>query len=648
MASDPTIALGVRIARDELSALMDGQPIILVDARLPDAVALHGAGARLCRATVSPDAVMLRLGHAAAPPEASVALEHAPATVLALVAQTPRGLAPLQAWWASQGSPVPPLIVAESGLAALPALLALSLGAGAAAAREVAALEQQLVALRQESEELRSAVAALLGTLGGHPPPAPEIRLQTAPDAAAPSLSLVPGDPPLVLEPGLPTTGLAQVSLHLAAPASAGLAVRLVAAETARVLAAWRIPATALTGGWIHLETPEPLGGRSQTLLVELDAEGSDGRVPLSRAAEAPDDPAVTLAVLPPGARVVQPRHMDWSAWHSDAPATMPRLAPAAALAESQIEGSGTLAAPEAGGRVADLPAGWTEARITLGALPDGVAALRWDLELQSGLLEARLAIEPDGEATDWRMLAPGESRPFALPLAPGGTVVLMLRGSDAARLLLRQPAVFPTAPPEATAVPGAPRIEAHGATLRMPPLRAIEGSYPREAAVPAEPRTTPAHEAGGTDNEREAGFSEVVLDARQQGTGWELLDLRVSGLAWRGERWRELKFKFGTAGSNAMLEFRRAPSWPRAFETWPGTESDAYGDKFVLMFEPDQVAGLDRVAPGRDTSLIAAIAGALPRILAEVLTDGEASSCTAAAGDLATRLGELGEAKAA
>jgi hypothetical protein len=159
-----------------------------------------------------------------------------------------------------------------------------------------------------------------------------------------------------------------------------------------------------------------------------------------------------------------------------------------------------------------------------------------------------------------------------------------------------------------------------------------------------------PETEATGAagDAERLAGYTEVVLDARQRGTGWELLDLRVRGLAWRGERWRELKFKFGIAGNHAILEFRRAPSWPRAFETWPGTESDAYGDKFVLVVEAERVLGLDRIALGRDTTLVAAIAVALPRIVADVLTAEEAPACAAAAAEVAARLSGLAEAEAA
>ncbi len=649
LAHHPGLALGVRVARQDLAALLSGQPVILVDARLPDAVALHGAGARVCRAFVGPDAVTLRLGPAAA--ERTVALEHPPAGVLALVSPTPRGFAALQAWWAAKGARVPPLIVAEGGLAALPALLEISLANAAEAARDIAALEAQVVALRQEGEELRSAVAALLGTLGGHAPATLDIRIQTTPDAAAPPLVLEPGAMPLLIEPGLPTTGVSQLSLHLAAPAQAGLVARLIAAETARVMAAWRVPAAALSGGWIHLETPEPLAGRHQTLLVELEAEGDGGEVKLSPAAGAPGEPALMLAVLPPGARLVQPLHMDWSAWQADAPPGVARLAPAAALADAQLEGPGQLDEPAAGWRRATLPQDWETARIALGALPDGIAALRWDIEVEDGVLEARLAVEPDGPATEWRLLAPGEPRPFALPIPPGGTAILSLRGTGPARLMLRQPAVYAAPPVEAPATAAGLRYDTASTTMRMPPLRAIEGSYPRETVVPAEPSayaTGPDGGPGGTDTEREAGYSEVVLDARQRGTGWELLDLRVSGLAFRGERWRELKFKFGIAGGNAILEFRRAPSWPRAFDTWPGTESDAYGDKFVLVAQAEAIAGIDQVALGRDTTLVAAIANAMPRILAEVLADEEAQDCAAAARDFATRLGARGEAEAA
>ncbi len=624
--------------------------MIIADSRLPDAVALHNAGARLCRAEFTADGVTLRLRRPAAD-EALATLDHAPAAVIGLVTPTLRGMDALAAWWPRHGMPSPLVVVAEGGLAALPALLAAALGRADRDAAQVCALEQQVAALRTEAEDLRGAVAALLATLGGHPPPTPQTRFETTPDTTAPSLPLEAGGAALLVDPGLPTAGLARLSIHLAGKATAGLAVQVIGAESGRVLAAWLVEAAALAPGWLHLETPEPLGGRPQTLLLHLAARGdAPGRVPLSRAETSADEPALAFATLPPGARLVQPRHMDWAAWEDDAPPGIPRLAPSLALAQARIEGAGSLAAPEGGRLAIDLPEGWGAARIDLGALPENAAAVRCAIVPEGAAIEARLLLDAPDVATEWRLFTPGETRAIALPIA-GGTPVLALelRGTAAVVVTLLPPVIFPHLPAEPDAPDSPPAAAPVAGVVTAPALRALESAYPRDTSLPDQPRNVPESSGTGAagllgapteDAERVAAFTEIVLDARQSGTGWELLDLRLRGLAFRGERWRELKFKFGIAGPDVILEFRRAPSWPRAFETWPGTEADAYGDKFVLVLTETSVVGLDQVAPGRDGTLVAALAWIMPRIVAEVLEGPDAEACAAAAERLAERLG--------
>jgi hypothetical protein len=372
--------------------------------------------------------------------------------------------------------------------------------------------------------------------------------------------------------------------------------------------------------------------------------------VPLSRAEASPEDPALGFATLPPGARLVQPRHMDWAAWEDDAPPGIPRLAPCQALAEARLDGPGSLGTPEGGRLAIDLPEGWGAARIDLGALPENAAAVRCAIALDGAAIEARLLLESPDAATEWRLFTPGETRAIALPIT-GGTPVLALelRGTGAVVVTLLSPVIFPRMPAEPDAPDSPPAAAPVASVVTAPALRALESSYPRETSLPDLPRAAPDAPGTGTagllgapteDAERVPAFTEVVLDARQSGSGWELLDLRLRGLAFRGERWRELKFKFGIAGADVILEFRRAPSWPRAFETWPGAEADAYGDKFVLVLTETTVVGLDQVAPGRDGTLIAALAWIMPRIVAELLDGGDAEACAAAAERLAERLG--------
>ncbi|MBW6396664.1 hypothetical protein KPL78_02340 [Roseomonas sp. HJA6] len=637
------VAAGLRVHAPAaaLAALFDGRPTIVVDSRLPETVALDGAGARLCHAHFLADGVMLRLGPAHDGDTGPIVLAHPPGAVIAIVAQTPLGARRLAAWWRDHGLEPPTVIVAESGLAALPELLAVALDDAAAATRRVCEQEQRIVALRMEVEQLRGSVAALLQAAAGRTPPEAEIRMDLAVDEAAVPLRLAAGAEARLFQPGMPTAGIARLSLHLAEAANAGLSVRLIGAETDRVLCAWRVPAADLQAGWLHLETPEPVSGRPQTLLISVQAEGEAGEVALSAAAERPGEPALAVATLPIGACLVQPLHMAWEDWYGEAAPRVPRLAPAQMLAAARLDGPGDLDAGSRERRTLTLPAAWETTRLLLGPLPDHCAALRCDLRLGSGIMEARLALGDGAAATEWRPLSPDETRPFSLPAGDAAPeVALELRGVGPAVLDVLAPVLF------ANAVTGGVAPEAAGAVeppappiVQARPLRALEEAYPREQWPEAPPSGTEA--VTGLDGK--AHYAEVVLDARQDEPSGRLIDLRLTGLASRGERWREVKFKFGVSGTKVVLEFRRAPSWPRVFEAWPGTESDEYGDKFFLVLDEEVVHGLDRVAPGRDAALVAVLAGIMPRLVAEILTEEDAGAFAEAAGRLAERLGAEG-----
>jgi hypothetical protein len=336
----------VNAPADFLADLADGRPLVIVDSRLPDIVALHGAGARIVRAHADRHGLTLRHSPPRGVEEPLARLATPLPGVLALVAQTEASLRRLAAWWQEQGEAPPLVVVAESGLAALPELMAAALARAEAAARRVAALEAELAALRAEA-----------GAAAAAPPQ---------------------GEP--------------------------------------------------------HPDAPAPRIVRSQPVLALQDGGGTD---------------------LPP-------------------------------IAE-------------------------------------------------------------------------------------------------------------PPAPPPPPAAPPA-------------------------ASAPA--------------------YGEAVLDAWQTGTDWELLDLRLRDLAFRGEGWPEVKFKFGVSQGDVTVEFRQSPSWPRCFTTWPGTESDAFGDKFVLVIGAEEVLGLERIAAGRDRALVTALAGIMPALVAEVLVGEEAEACVAAAGRFAARLG--------
>jgi hypothetical protein len=307
---------------------------------------------------------------------------------------------------------------------------------------------------------------------------------------------------------------------------------------------------------------------------------------------------------------------------------------------------------------------------VTLGIPTGGVASVALHLPGQAaaGLSVALTAAESGRVLARWRVPAAampggwlrldlpapeagrGETLALSLAALPPGEVLLSAAASGGPALAVgtAQPGIRPmpaafleTVPAEPLAVPGpAPRPAEVVAALPAPaapvPLPAPPGPPP----MPAPPAPPPAHAPLLVPPPPAAAPRRVVLDGRQQGEGWELLDLRVSGLSLGAETWREIKVKFGLSGEDVTLEFRRGPGWPPSFETWPGDETDAHGDKFVIVLGEERLWGLDRIAPGRDRALVTALAAAMPGLVAEVLEGADPGRFAEAAARLAVRLG--------
>jgi hypothetical protein len=503
--------------RQDLPAIFSGGPLVLADALLPDPAALAVAGLVACRVEPGAGSAVLRLSPPAADEEL-VTLEHPPVGVLAVIGREAPPLRPLVAWCAAAGGEPPTLVLAEGALAALPALLELALAEAARQARQAASRELLLAELRAEAQALRESAAARAASRPAAPAAAPSARLLDPPDPSRPPLRL--GAASLTL--GIPTGGVAAVALHLPGPAGAGLSVALTAAESGRVLAAWRVPAAAMPGGWLRLDLPAPEAGRGETL-------------------------ALSLAALPPGEVLV-------SAAASGGPA------------------------------------------LAIGTAQPGLRPM-----------PAAFLAEP-----------PRPEPPEAAPLPPRPPEMAAALPAPAAPVALPEPSAGPApALPEAAA----PLPEPSGKAL--PPAAALPPPAPLLAPPPPE-----------------AAPRRVTLDGRQQGDGWELLDLRVTGLAFGAETWREIKVKFGLSGEDVTLEFRRAPGWPACFDTWPGGETDAHGEKFVIVLGEERLWGLDRIAPGRDRALVTALAAAMPGLVAEVLEGADPGRFAEAAARLALRLG--------
>lgn len=100
-------------------------------------------------------------------------------------------------------------------------------------------------------------------------------------------------------------------------------------------------------------------------------------------------------------------------------------------------------------------------------------------------------------------------------------------------------------------------------------------------------PATTPATPPPATPEDPDAFRSgpihatRIWLDELLPGTGedYRHLDISLYGLATPGHAWPHVKLKLCRMNEARHLEFRRMPGWPTMFETWPGTETDRYGD---------------------------------------------------------------------
>lgn len=264
----------------------------------------------------------------------------------------------------------------------------------------------------------------------------------------------------------------------------------------------------------------------------------------------------------------------------------------------------------------AALRAGWLRLDLPLVAEAKGTAQL--ELAAAEGPGEVLLSTAADGGPA----FALGRRPPGLRPLPAAFLEEVAPPPPLRPEPLPPPPPVIHAAPPPA-ASPLAQPLPTAAAPLPQP-------GAPPAAAPPPAAWTSPPSQTGPT----------VVLDGRQAGPGWELLDLRLMGLAGGGERWEEIKLKFGLAGEDVTLEFRRAPGWPRAFEHWPGEETDAYGDKFVLVVGEERIWGLDRVAPGRDRALIETLAAQMPTIVATATAGADPGRFAEAARRLAARLG--------
>ncbi|NOG73409.1 DUF6212 domain-containing protein [Roseicella sp. DB1501] len=635
------------VARGRLAALFDGGPklILLPGVAAPEVLALPGL--TLWEARLQGGLPWLQPWGAEEAAAEGLPLPAAPGGVLALVTPAPEAAAALRDWW-ERAAPqaVPPLLLAADGAAALPGLAAHAVAALAASAQAAAAARQALVALRGEHEALRLAQARLRQASAQLQPPAPPVLVAaTMPAESGEAVAAAEGQLALGQSLGVKLEGLAAIALHLrqAALGPAGLLrLRLLGAESGRILGAWRVPGEALAEGWLTLDLPEPVGPLRETAWLEVRAAlGPGDRLALSLAGEPagpggavavaggpPQERALALALWTalPGRRLVQ------AAWWDDeairlpappagAPVELPQqIWQAARLAEGRVER--VAIGREAARLVASLGPG-ERALVVLPGVPlHGLDLLRAELVVALGdaaWLDAALWLQPAGReitaVADLSTTAPGagwsgwhagqsgeaECRPV-LTLPPEtsrqAVVALVLRNRNTA--------------PEAVLQVEIARLA--GIRRVQPPPGAIPETI-RQAAPPRPVSQAPEAPA--------AARVRLMECYRSEGGGYRHLDLLLEAVQAGAQSWPRLRCKLALNGKQPLLEFRQRPDWPVVFERWPAsTPVDAAGP-YLHLPETRLTGGFAReLATERDRAALLAVLRLLPAAVATAARD--------------------------
>jgi Family of unknown function (DUF6212) len=660
------------IEAEDLAAVFGAGPVIILDATLPDCLPLYGLGARVLRLQAVPDGLLLRPAGATAnvltvgPRRPPRLLSQVPGDVLAVITREQATARRLIAWWQAVGGErcsVPPVVVAESGLAALPVLLRHALAEVSDLTARCVELELAMAALREDGEDTRVALREVSRSLGNRPP-APLLLALSRPAGAAGGTLALPVEHMLRLDLPLPVQGIAALALHLASPHHVGpLRVRVLGAGSGRVAGAWTVPGSALVPGWLRLDLPSPAGPAAEDAVLELATEAAGLLLSAAEPGEADQPgPALLLWTSRPGGRFAAAKHFDWAAWEGDAPPPGTPLLPAPDLfATARLAGPlqlVPLGGADASRATLRLAAGWQEATMLLPDLAlQPQEAVR--LELRAGAGDLRGAsvalslLPPDAGATlaelqasalartGWRLLEGTTTLALAAPegAPPLAILALALRnalpdagqgaeiGLVGVRLLRPAPGDAPR-PPEPPAMPQpliAPSLALAEYPLALPPdapPMAPAAPPPRLAPIPDPPPTGRAA----------ASFGSARLEDHMAGDGYELIDLQLRNLVAAELNWPELKFKLSVSGAAVTLEFRGGPDFPRMFEEWPGVAEDEYGPVHHIVAEPGRLFGHDRFRTPRDRALLAGLLEVLPAAVAAALAGGKWPGVDAAA----------------
>lgn|GEM_PF-2323945 len=429
------------IEAEDAEASLQGGPLVLLDTLVPETVPLFGLGAEILRLQVTGEGFVLRPARPGGGASRRTELmAEAAADVLAAVVRDQATAKRLARWWDEAAAPAPPIVVAESGAAALPALLRHALAEVMALSRRCAELELAAATARQDEQAERTALVAMRRVQGHAAPQPASLALEMPPADGL----LEAGAGPWRAELPVAAHGLAAIALLPGGPVDMGCQVRLLGAESGQVLASWTVPPEAFGEGWLRLELPMPAEAEGESASLELaPVYLGDPLPPLMAARALPGQaagalPALRVWAAAPGSRFVHARHFDWSAWEGAAPpAGTPLMLPDSVADSWQVQGLARLVqrdGADASRITLQIEPGQGEVRLLLPRIPlEEVEALRVELRCTEDApaeAQAAIALLPPGRPqpgaaalveTGWRALARhARLRSLALSVPPG------------------------------------------------------------------------------------------------------------------------------------------------------------------------------------------------------------------------------------
>jgi hypothetical protein len=568
-----------------------------------------------------------------------IAVAHAPAALLAVICGAEGEGAALADTLEALGDRRPPVLMSSDCRRIDQLLLGLVAEEYGRLNVDHAGLQRALVETRLEYEEARTAMAAVMRTLGNRSATTPRLNTTTLLLEEGSRYVCEPGETVLGQLLGMKLQGLAMVALHIEASSlteRSHLRIRLRSAESGQIFGSWEIPGQALGPGWLELDLATPIGPVFQTALLEigtlvgagealsLSFDGaevsSDLRLRDREGLLLPHALATRTWTAEYGSRFLLPLHWNWEEAGSLPPLLgVPLSVPEQAWQLVEVL-SGTVAfvalGREAPRPVSRLTETSSEAILVLPLMHMvGLDVLRAGFTVTAGLADQAEAALWLQSASDGRTDEPADEglprwsgwHPFdarsgrldislVLPAAAKDrlSLVVMVRRRSAA-------AGFCT-------VSWSDLASFSTRSFDVRKLETWHGDQPAPSMATSLREETAGQSFSG------ASFWGVQVDHYypDEAHDYEHFDLTVRGLTSVEETvWPEVRFKIARSGRHYYLEFRRRHDWPDVFVEWPGEREDEFGPVFQLSRHNAEAFG--QRMHQRDRDLVVAIIEALP-----------------------------------